>query len=155
MASSSASGTKASQSLRSSRGSSRPSSQRPKLSRSAATAPSVVISNASRNDLPDLNTMTRASTYLNKLASYSRSPDDYKSLSPPGYRGKSASPRTRSPAGMNDDNIQRPYDGGTNFPGSALLIALLTYIIQLNMENTSVFRISRTLFQTSMMDSWI
>jgi len=47
------------------------STRRPKLMRAAATAPSLAISNASRQDLASLHNSSRAATLLTTLASYS------------------------------------------------------------------------------------
>ncbi|KAG9232981.1 hypothetical protein BJ875DRAFT_60711 [Amylocarpus encephaloides] len=49
---------------------SKPSSQRPKLMRASATAPSLATSNASRKDLANLQS-TRASALLSRVASCS------------------------------------------------------------------------------------
>jgi hypothetical protein len=51
------------------------SSHRPKLARASATAPSLATSNASRQDLANLQS-TRASTLLTRVASYSSSPEN-------------------------------------------------------------------------------
>jgi hypothetical protein len=75
-----------------------PPCRRPKLMRSSATAPSVVISTASRNDLSSYNPMSMASTLLSRVASYSGPrQDQHSGLCPPSNRHKSASPRRRSP----------------------------------------------------------
>src|SRR5436190_10295781 len=50
------------------------SSQRPKLARASATAPSLATSNASRKDLANLQS-TRASALLTRVASYSAGSD--------------------------------------------------------------------------------
>jgi hypothetical protein len=48
-----------------------PSARRPKLMRSAATAPSLVTSYASRNDLADRHSTSRATMLLTRYASHS------------------------------------------------------------------------------------
>lgn len=69
--------------------------QRPRLMRSSATAPCVATSNASRNDLASLHPTSRASTLLNRVASYSLGRPD-EQLRVPSDRRQSASPQRRS-----------------------------------------------------------
>ena len=86
------------------------SSQRPKLARAAATAPSLATSNASRKDLANLQS-TRASALLTRVASYSLGSDQshhphqyIPRYSPPG--SSCSSPEQHSPT---SDTRKQPY----------------------------------------------
>jgi hypothetical protein len=90
--------------------SSQSSSHRPKLARASATAPSLATSNASRQDLANLQS-TRASTLLTRVASYSNGsdhshhPHHYNArYSPPG--SLCSSPEQHSPT---SDVRKQPY----------------------------------------------
>ena len=80
--------------------SSKSSSHRPKLARASATAPSLATSNASRQDLANLQS-TGASALLSRVASYSVGPDH-------AHHSHSYSPRYSSPSSLSSSPEQSP-----------------------------------------------
>lgn len=71
-------------------------SRRPKLMRASATAPSLATSNASRKDLASLQSSSRATTILTRVASYS-APKDHPVRCSPGSSLLRSSSISRSP----------------------------------------------------------
>ncbi|PQE16589.1 heterogeneous nuclear ribonucleo g protein [Rutstroemia sp. NJR-2017a WRK4] len=70
-------------------------SSRPKLMRAHATAPSLATGNASRKDLASLQSSSRATTILTRVASYSAQQDHTSPRSSPS--SSCSSPLSRSP----------------------------------------------------------
>ncbi|PQE11942.1 hypothetical protein CJF31_00000074 [Rutstroemia sp. NJR-2017a BVV2] len=70
-------------------------SSRPKLMRAHATAPSLATGNASRKDLASLQSSSRATTILTRVASYSAQQDHSSPRSSPS--SSCSSPLSRSP----------------------------------------------------------
>ncbi|KAF7875056.1 hypothetical protein EAF04_002228 [Stromatinia cepivora] len=77
-----------------SRGSSPKVSSRPKLMRAHATAPSLVTGNASRKDLANLQSSSKAASILTRVASYSAQQDHG---SPRSTNSAYSTPGNRSP----------------------------------------------------------
>ena len=74
-----------------------PVCQRPRLMRSSATAPCLATSNASRNDLANLHSASRASALLSRLASYSFSQKNHDIREPSDSSQSQSLRHSRSP----------------------------------------------------------